>query len=304
MPKLFAMSAFVITIAESTEPTILRLEVNRPIVKEIHTFTNIDTAKDSPLAQQLFHLPFIKSVQLLPDAILLERFSIVEWPEVQDEVAEQLVEYLNAGGVVVNDANANSLQPITMYAEVTPNPNVMKFVANRRLVSGIYEFKNAEQAKGSGLAEVIFERGFVTQVFMDENYISVTKNEEADWTELAMDMRSFIRDYLAAGHPATTSGLEPTTAPVKVSEAHMGSLDPTSKEIINILDEYVKPAVASDGGNILFQSYEPDSKTVHVILQGACSGCPSSTYTLKNGIEQMLKSMLGDKVQEVNAING
>lgn len=304
MPKLFAMSEFVITISESTEPTIIRFEVNRPLVKDARTFTNIDAAKDSPLAQQLFHLPFIKSVQLLPEAIVLERFSIVEWADVQEEVAQQLAEYLNAGGVVVQEANANSMKAITMYAEVTPNPNVMKFVANKRLVSGIYEFKNAEEAKGSGLAEALFEREYVSQVFMDENYVSVSKKDEADWTELAMEMRSFIRDYIAGGHPVTTEGLEPNINPATPSQVEMESMDTTSKEIIKILDEYVKPAVASDGGNILFQSYEEESKTVNVILQGACSGCPSSTYTLKNGIEQMLKNMLGDKVDEVIAING
>ena len=298
------MSEYILTVSESTEPTIIKFEVNQSLVKEAKTYTNIDTAKDSPLAQQLFHLPFIKSVQLLPDAILLERFSIVEWADVQEEVAQQLVEYLNAGGVVVNEPDANALRAITMYAEVTPNPNVMKFVANKRLVSGIYEFKNAGEASGSGLAEVLFEKDFVTQVFMDENYVSVSKTEEADWTELAMEMRSFIRDYIAAGNPVVAEGLEPNVHPETPSVAEAQSLDETSKEIIKILDEYVKPAVASDGGNILFQSYEEDSKTVNVILQGACSGCPSSTYTLKNGIEQMLKNMLGDKVDEVIAING
>jgi len=298
------MSEFVITISESTEPTVLRFEVNRLLVKEARTYANIDTAKDSPLAQQLFHLPFIKSVQLQPEAIVLERFSIVEWADVQEEVAQELAEYLNAGGVIVQESNANSMKAITMYAEVTPNPNVMKFVANKRLVSGIYEFKNAEQAKGSGLAEVLFGRGYVSQVFMDENYVSVSKKDEADWTELAMELRSFIRDYIAAGHPITTKGLEPNINPATPSQSDMESMDSTSKEIIKILDEYVKPAVASDGGNILFQSYEEESKTVNVILQGACSGCPSSTYTLKNGIEQMLKNMLGDKVDEVIAING
>ena len=298
------MSEFVITITETTEPTLLRFDVNQPLVKEAKTFTNIDTAKDSPLAQQLFHLPFVKSVQLLPDAIVLERFSIVEWADVQDEVAQQLVEYLNTGGVVMLESSTNTLRAVTMYAEVTPNPNVMKFVANKRLVSGVFEFKSAEEAKGTGLAEALFKQDFVTQVFMDENYVSVSKKEDADWTELAMEMRSYIRDYIAAGHPVTTEGLEPKVNPATPTQVEMESLDTTSKEIIKILDEYVKPAVASDGGNILFQSYEQESKTVNVILQGACSGCPSSTYTLKNGIEQMLKNMLGDKVDEVVATNG
>ena len=304
MRKLNAMNEFVLTISESTEPSILKFEVNQPLVKEARTYTNIDTAEHSPLAQQLFHLPFIKSVQLLPNAIVLERFSIVEWADVQDEVAQQLVDYLNAGGIVVRESNNDTLRGISLYAEVTPNPNVMKFVANKLLVSGIFEFTQASEAKGSGLAEAIFEHPYVSQVFMDENYISVSKKEEADWTVHAMEMRSFIRDYIAAGKAVVVDGLEPNVHAEIPSEVEIEALDSTSKEIIKILDEYVKPAVASDGGNILFQSYEEASKTVNVILQGACSGCPSSTYTLKNGIEQMLKNMLGDKVEEVIAING
>jgi Fe-S cluster biogenesis protein NfuA len=98
--------------------------------------------------------------------------------------------------------------------------------------------------------------------------------------------------------------LSQRTAEVSTQAAGSADLDDTSREIMQILDEYVRPAVASDGGNIIFQSYEQHSKTVNVILQGACSGCPSSTFTLKNGIENVLKNMLGDKVEEVVAING
>lgn len=298
------MNEYLITVEETTESALLKFRVNQPLVTSQYTYTNIDTAKDSPLAQQLFHLPFIKSVQLLPDAIILERFSIVEWADVQDEVAQQLVEYLNSGGIVIHEPASKTLRAITMYAEVTPNPNVMKFVANKRIVPGLFEFKSIEEAKHTGLAEAIFEQGNVTQVFMDENYVSVTKTDSADWAELAMELRTFIRDYIISGKPIVADGLAPSTFESTQSQGQIESLDGTSKQIISILDEYVKPAVASDGGNILFQSYEPESKTVNVILQGACSGCPSSTYTLKNGIEQMLKNMLGDKVEEVVAING
>ena len=90
----------------------------------------------------------------------------------------------------------------------------------------------------------------------------------------------------------------------QAKEAHFENLDDISKEIINILEEYVKPAVASDGGNIQFESYDAATKNVKVILQGACSGCPSSTFTLKNGIENMLKEMLKDKIESVEAVNG
>jgi Fe-S cluster biogenesis protein NfuA len=150
----------------------------------------------------------------------------------------------------------------------------------------------------------LFEFPFVKEVFMDLNYISVTKYEVADWNEVTMELREMIRNYLADGNavlsPEATSeqGDSPSQAGVAAN------LDPTSQEIVNILEEYVKPAVASDGGNIVFQSYESESKTVHVVLQGACSGCPSSTFTLKNGIQTMLQNMMGDKVAEVVAING
>jgi Fe-S cluster biogenesis protein NfuA len=120
-----------------------------------------------------------------------------------------------------------------------------------------------------------------------------------------MEIRETIRDFILSGSEVVgeASLQKKTIEPEKKSVAEQ-ELDSTSEEIINILEEYVKPAVASDGGNILFQSYEPDTKTVSVVLQGACSGCPSSTFTLKNGIETMLKNMLGDKVEEVVALNG
>ena len=140
---------------------------------------------------------------------------------------------------------------------------------------------------------------------MDENYISITKYGIADWEEITMELRDKLRNFIADGNELISEAAVALEVEKKEVEKQSNTnLDPTSKQIVDILEEYVKPAVASDGGNILFQSYEQESKTVHVILQGACSGCPSSTFTLKNGIETMLKNMLGDKVDQVVAING
>ncbi len=135
--------------------------------------------------------------------------------------------------------------------------------------------------------------------------MSIGKFEVVEWDDITMQLRELIRDFLSEGKEVVSSD-EMKIKPGETTESATGnaSLDDTSKQIIDILEEYVKPAVASDGGNILFQSYEEESKTVNVILQGACSGCPSSTYTLKNGIETMLKNMMGDKVNEVVALNG
>ena len=257
------------------------------------------------MAQQLFYLPFIKTVYISGNFIALERFDIVDWPSVKDEVAQQLVEYLNAGEPIVNEEEDNKKVAVTIYAEITPNPAVMKFVANRKIVPAMFEFKNLDEAKGSDMAKKLFHLPYVKEVFMDENYVSITKYDVASWDEITMELRELIRNFIADGNEVVSSE-EVAVKSIATSNPNTENetLDDTSQEIIDILEEYVKPAVASDGGNILFQSYEKESKTVNVILQGACSGCPSSTYTLKNGIETMLKNMMGDKVSEVVALNG
>ena len=140
---------------------------------------------------------------------------------------------------------------------------------------------------------------------MDKNYISITKYDVAEWEEITVQLREFIKSYVEDGKPILS---KPIAAQKEVeekkSETQFEKLDDTSKNIVNILEEYVKPAVASDGGNIEFISYDDTSKKVEVLLQGACSGCPSSTFTLKNGIENMLKEMLNDQNISVSAING
>ena len=144
------MKAYVITVVPTSNPAILKFESNNLITKHTsYEFKNIDEAKNSPLAQQLFHLPFIKTVFVSTNFIALERFDIVSWDDVKDEVAQQLVEYLNNGGPVVQEEEQPQKVAITMYAEVTPNPAVMKFVANKRLAPTSFEFKNIDDAKDS-----------------------------------------------------------------------------------------------------------------------------------------------------------
>ena len=300
------MKEYSITVVQTNNPAILKFETNHFITKhKNYEFKNIDEATNSPLAQQLFYLPFIKTVYISGNFIGLERFDIVEWNDVKDEVAQQLVEYLNAGEPVVIEEETTKQVAVTVYAEVTPNPATMKFVASRKIVPATFEFKNIEEAKNSELATALFQFPFVKQVFIDENYVSVSKFDVVEWDDISMELRELIRNFIADGKEVVaTDKIVPaaTKAPATAEEAE--EYDDTSLQIIDILEEYVKPAVASDGGNILFKSYVKESKTVNVILQGACSGCPSSTFTLKNGIETMLKNMMGDKVNEVVALNG
>ncbi|KAB5490082.1 MULTISPECIES: NifU family protein [Flagellimonas] len=298
------MKEYNITIVATNNPKIIKLEANHFLVKGNYEYKNIDDAKNSPLAQQLFYLPFIKTVYIASNFIALERFDIVDWQDVKDDVAQQLVEYLNAGEPIVHEEQDQKKQPVSVYAEVTPNPAVMKFVCNKRIVPAVFEFKNIDEAKDSPLAKALFHFPFVKEVFFDENYVSVTKYEVADWEEINMQLREFIRDFLGDGKEVVSAEAIQKTKEAVTENNTQSQYDDTSQQIIDILEEYVKPAVASDGGNIMFQSYEEASGTVSVILQGACSGCPSSTFTLKNGIETMLKNMMGDKVREVVALNG
>ncbi|QCX01178.1 NifU family protein [Aggregatimonas sangjinii] len=300
------MKEFSITVIETNNPAILKFEANHFLVQHQNfEFKNIDEAKNSPLAQQLFYLPFVKTVYISSNFIAIERYDIVDWKDVKDEVAQQLVEYLNTDAPIVIQEDATAKVAVSVYAEVTPNPAVMKFVASRKIVPATLEYKNIDEAKDSELAKELFHFPFVKEVFMDENYVSVTKFDVAEWDDITLPLREHIRDFIAAGKEvASTRSIVQKSKEAPAQKLQDEHLDDTSKQIIDILEEYVKPAVASDGGNILFQSYTEDTKTVNVILQGACSGCPSSTFTLKNGIETMLKNMMGDKVNEVVALNG
>lgn len=300
------MNKINVSIQETSNPSILKFETSSFLTKyESFEFNNIDDAKNSPLAQQLFYLPFVKKIYISGNFIAIERYDIVEWKDVQNEVSTQIEDYLNGGGIVVESSSEKKKIPVTIYAESTPNPSVIKFVSNKNLVSSIFEFSSVEETNISPFAKALFNFPFVKSVFLDENYISVTKHDSADWNDITMDLREFIRSYIEDGNELVLASASKAIENSKNSiEENFEALDDVSKEVINILEEYVKPAVASDGGNIQFESYNPETKTVKVILQGACSGCPSSTITLKNGIENMLKEMLKGKVETVEAING
>jgi Fe-S cluster biogenesis protein NfuA len=306
LQKIDIMRKISVSIQETSNPTIIKFEADSFLTQyQSFEYNNIDEAKNSPLAQQLFYLPFVKKVYISGNFIAIERFDIVIWNDVQEEVRTQIENYINEGGTIVNIDSDTKKVPVTIYAESTPNPSVIKFVANKNLVPGMFEFTSIDEANSSPFAQQLFHFPFVKSVFIDKNYVSITKYDVADWNDITMELREFIRTFIENGKPmiiADAPEIKQTTE--KAKEEHFEALDDTSKEIINILEEYVKPAVASDGGNIQFESYDENTKNVKVILQGACSGCPSSTFTLKNGIENMLKEMLKGKVETVEAING
>jgi len=199
---------------------------------------------------------------------------------------------------------------VTIYAEATPNPKVMKFVANKAIIMGdSVEFINIDDANNSPLAIKLFHFPFVKEVFLAKNFVSITKFDLMEWEDVVMEIREFIRKFISEGgivlnesQESAENKEESSSKTIQIEEVVPEELGEVEQRIVDILDEYVKPAVESDGGNIRFISYE-DGK-VSVLLQGACSGCPSSTLTLKQGIESILKKMLPTLIKEVVAING
>lgn len=298
------MATHKISIIPTSNPTILKFEADRFLTNHnSFEFNNIDEAKPSPIAQQLFYLPFVKKVYIASNFVAIERYDIVEWDDVKNEVAEQIENYLDSNQPVITEDIIKPKTAVTVYAESTPNPAVLKFVCNTPLVNGTYEFNSIEEAKLAPLATALFQFPFVKAVFMEKNFISVTKYDVVEWQDVTTEIRGFIKTYVEEGKTILDdAALKQLNKTEKAIEQKFEALDDISKQIVNILEEYVKPAVASDGGNIEFVSYNDTTKKVEVLLQGACSGCPSSTFTLKNGIESMLRDMLKDNAITVNAI--
>jgi Fe-S cluster biogenesis protein NfuA len=294
-----------ISIKETQNPTILKFEFQEFITKgRNYEYKNIDETKNSPLAQKLFYLPFVKTVYISGNFIAIERFSIVEWSDVQEEVAAQIEAFVNDGGTIVIEDTTSKKIPISVYGETTPNPATLKFVVNRKITSHAIECKSIDDCQASPLAKALFQFPFVKELFIDENYISITKYEVASWDEITLEMRTFIKEYIENGGVVVDETfVQSIPQQEKQQIKNFDNLDTTSQQIINILEEYVKPAVAADGGNILFDSFDESTKRVKVVLQGSCNGCPSSTFTLKNGIENMLKDMLNDQDIIVEALN-
>jgi Fe-S cluster biogenesis protein NfuA len=195
--------------------------------------------------------------------------------------------------------------PVTVYTEMTPNPTTMKFVANKYLlVSGeSVEFKSGTDAKGySPLAEELFKFPFVKGVFIAANFVTITKTDNVPWDFITMELREFVKNWIAEAKDVLIQ-MPPVVPVSEASNENRKEFQPHEIDdaIRDLLDEYVRPAVENDGGAIDYRGY--DDGIVTVVLKGSCSGCPSSTATLKGGIENLLKQHF-DEVKEVVAENG
>jgi Fe-S cluster biogenesis protein NfuA len=185
---------------------------------------------------------------------------------------------------------------VSIYTEMTPNPETMKFVANKLLYpSKSIDFQNEQSASPSPLAKELFGFPFIKGVFIASNFVTLTKTVETDWNEVIPSLREFLKEYLEEGKVVINE--DEIVKPIE-SNATSGDDAEIVTRIKELLENYVKPAVEMDGGAISFKSYHNGSVTLS--LQGSCSGCPSSMITLKSGIEGMMKRMIPE-VKEVLA---
>ncbi|MFM9073963.1 MAG: NifU family protein [Bacteroidota bacterium] len=182
---------------------------------------------------------------------------------------------------------------IRIYLESNPNPNSMKFVVSEMLVPTVmsFDFPDPSTTREAPLAQELFMYPFVERVFYMSNFITVTKKQDVEWLEIQNTIKDHIKNFLDSGR---------LILDIKSADGQEGEETETVKQIKSILDEYIRPAVEQDGGAISFHSFEDG--VVKVRLQGSCSGCPSSTVTLKAGIENLFQRMMKDEVKSVEAI--
>ncbi len=293
-------------IAPTDDPSILKFIADQMLVKGgRYEYSRIEEAEKSEVVQKLFHFPFVKKVYITANFIAIQRRETVAWTAVAERLRDRLEAFTQGLSVVVADDTENGKKrPIAVYAEMTPNPAVVKLISNTPLVKGVFEFTSVDRAKDSPLATELFAFPFVKEVFMTENYISITKHSWVEWRDIVLELREFATDYLRRGKTILQGVDSPGKQGAGQKPARRIALNQTEKRILEILDEQVKPAVVRDGGNIEFLQYDAAQKQVTVLLQGACNGCPSSIHTLKRGIEALLKQELPAYVESVEAHSG
>lgn len=288
-------------IIEPTEnPKVMKFVADYNLIPGSLELDRNSDISEIPLAQELFKYPFVERVFVTANFIAVAKQDGVDW--------ENVVEPLK--GIIATELDANprlylqtQKEEHMIYAEMTPNPMVMKFVSSKPLMDGFIEVKSREEADDVPLAKAIFEEfDFAKEVFISDNFVAVTKNVSVEWHEVMVTVRTFVSDYLQNG--GAISNVTPQKHESPAAGIMNRDYNEDEQRISDILNEYVAPAVEGDGGKISLMEYDAETKTAKMLLQGACSGCPSSTATLKGGIENILKQFLPELVENVEAVNG
>ena len=288
-------------IIEPTEnPKVMKFVADYNLIPGSLELDRSSDITEIPLAQELFNYPFVERIFITANFIAVAKQDTVEWEHVAESLKNVIEDELLANPRIYLQKKKEMYQ---IYAEMTPNPMVMKFVSTKILMDGFVEVKSREEATEVPLAKAIFDEfDFAKEVFISDNFVAVTKNVSVEWHEVMVAVRAFIADYLQNG--GKISNIAPQKHENPVEKLINRDYTEIEQKISDILNEYVAPAVEGDGGKISLLEYDEENKIARMLLQGACSGCPSSTATLKGGIENVLKQFVPELVEKVEAVNG
>ncbi|WP_277111570.1 NifU family protein [Chryseobacterium taklimakanense] len=289
-----------ITIEPTANPKVMKFIADYTLIPGSVELDRTSDISEIPLAQELFNYPFVDKIFITANFVAVAKEDTVEWEHVSESLKNVIEDQLLENPRIYK-SKKRELFPI--YAEMTPNPNVMKFVSQRFIVEGFIEVKSKEAADEVPLAKAIFDEfDFVEEVFISDNFVAVTRDNSVEWHQVMVAVRGFIAEYLQQGNKV--SKIEPQKHENPVEKLINRDYTDDEQKISDILNEYVAPAVENDGGKISLLEYDAENKTAKMLLQGACSGCPSSTATLKGGIENILKQFAPELVEKVEAVNG
>lgn len=289
-----------IIIEPTANPKVMKFIADYTLIPGSLELDRNSDISEIPLAQELFNYPFVDKIFITANFIAVAKQDLVEWEAISENLKNVIEDELLANPRVYLQKKREAYQ---IYAEMTPNPNVMKFVSSKMLLDGFVEVKSREESDEVPLANAVCkEFEFAQEVFISDNFVAVTKDHSVEWHEVMIPTRALIAEYLQNG--GEISKIEPQKHESPVEKMINRDYTDDEQKISDILNEYVAPAVKGDGGKISLMEYDAGSKTAKMLLQGACSGCPSSTATLKGGIENVLKQFLPDLVENVEAVNG
>lgn len=289
-----------ITIEPTANPKVMKFIADYTLIPGSVELDRTSDISEIPLAQELFNYPFVDKIFITANFVAVAKEDTVEWEHVSESLKNVIEDQLLENPRIYK-SKKRELFPI--YAEMTPNPNVMKFVSQRFIVEGFIEVKSREAADEVPLAKAIFDEfDFVEEVFISDNFVAVTRDNSVEWHQVMVAVRGFIAEYLQQGNKV--SNIEPQKHENPVEKLINRDYTDDEQKISDILNEFVAPAVENDGGKISLLEYDAENKTAKMLLQGACSGCPSSTATLKGGIENILKQFAPELVEKVEAVNG
>ena len=289
-----------ITIQPTTNPKVIKFVAESPLIDGSLELDRNSDVSHIPLAQELFRFPFITRLFITANFIAVAKEDFVEWSMVEESLKEIISQNITQyPAIILTKKEENTL----FYTERTPNPQVVKFVSEKQIIKGFLEVKSPEDSRNIPLTKELFKNfAEISEIFINDNYISITKTKEADWDSIMPSIQKSLDEYFQNQQKAEKiSGI---VEKYQAQSFNNRGFTEMEEKINAILQEYVAPAVESDGGKISLIEYDEETKTAKMLLQGACSGCPSSAVTLKNGIEKVLKNFLPDVVESVEAING